>query len=633
MPSTAAWSAASLSPRPIQRALLSAAASVTRTSSSARLRSGRAAMRAGRYPAPPVPAPAARIACDSCQPTSSPVPTGGRAAAGGRARRSTARYHDEEWGRPVHDADALFERLCLEAFQSGLSWLTILRKREAFRTAFAGFRIAAVAEFGPADVERLLGDAGIVRNRAKIEAAIANARAAAEVDDLGALIWSFAPDPRRAAGAAVAGRRAGDDARVDRAGQGAQAARLPLRRADHRVRAHAGVRPRQRPSRGLLGAVTGFARLGTDGRAPAARVARGGRPAPRARPPTGPFVLLNMVASADGRAALEGRTRALGSDADTLLLTELRALADAVLIGVGTLRAEGYARLVADPGRVARRVAAGRAGDAARRAAVALVLAPVGRRAVRRRRSARADLHGVVRGRRRRSPRRSRSCGCRRRRPAAALADLRRARRARAAVRGRADAQPRAARRARRRRAVPDPHARCSPGIRRRRGSWKETTLDAPLALELAWVLRHDDELYLRYRHRLRRLTRSTARASWRAPGSTGCPSGPVRAAGRAGRRCAGRCRRPVPDPADVVAALAAAAEPGPRRQRRPALLRLRHRRLAARGAGRRLAHVRLGPEQRASTSMSPAAAAAEETVGELGQGAARPARRRRRRA
>ena len=95
----------------------------------------------------------------------------------------------------MHDADALFERLCLEAFQSGLSWLTILRKREAFRAAFAGFRIAAVAEFGPADVERLLGDAGIVRNRAKIEAAIANARAAAEIDDLGALIWSFAPDP------------------------------------------------------------------------------------------------------------------------------------------------------------------------------------------------------------------------------------------------------------------------------------------------------------------------------------------------------------------------------------------------------------------------------------------------------
>ena len=104
-------------------------------------------------------------------------------------------YHDEEWGRPVRGADALFEKLCLEAFQSGLSWLTILRKREAFRAAFAGFEIVKVARFRAADVERLMGDAGIVRNRAKIEAAIANARAAAEIDDLGALIWSFAPDP------------------------------------------------------------------------------------------------------------------------------------------------------------------------------------------------------------------------------------------------------------------------------------------------------------------------------------------------------------------------------------------------------------------------------------------------------
>jgi DNA-3-methyladenine glycosylase I len=104
-------------------------------------------------------------------------------------------YHDDEWGRPVRDADALYERLCLEAFQSGLSWLTILRKREHFRAAFAGFEIAAVARFGDADVERLMGDAGIVRNRAKIDAAIANARAAAGIDDLSELLWSFAPDP------------------------------------------------------------------------------------------------------------------------------------------------------------------------------------------------------------------------------------------------------------------------------------------------------------------------------------------------------------------------------------------------------------------------------------------------------
>ena len=85
-------------------------------------------------------------------------------------------YHDTEWGRPVRDDNGLFERLCLEAFQSGLSWLTILRKRENFRAAFGGFDIETVARFGPADESRLLADAGIVRNRAKITAAIVNAR-------------------------------------------------------------------------------------------------------------------------------------------------------------------------------------------------------------------------------------------------------------------------------------------------------------------------------------------------------------------------------------------------------------------------------------------------------------------------
>ncbi len=119
----------------------------------------------------------------------------GRARCPWGASTDYVRYHDEEWGKPIRDPDTLYERVCLEAFQSGLSWLTILRKREAFRAAFAGFEIAAVARFGEQDVERLLGDAGIVRNRAKIEAAIANAKAAAQVDDLGALLWSFAPDP------------------------------------------------------------------------------------------------------------------------------------------------------------------------------------------------------------------------------------------------------------------------------------------------------------------------------------------------------------------------------------------------------------------------------------------------------
>lgn len=108
-----------------------------------------------------------------------------------------AAYHDDEWGRPVRTDDGLFERLTLEAFQSGLSWLTILRKRPGFRAAFAGFSIEAVARFGAADVERLLADAGIVRNRAKIEAAIANARAATDLaDGLGSLLWGYAPQPR-----------------------------------------------------------------------------------------------------------------------------------------------------------------------------------------------------------------------------------------------------------------------------------------------------------------------------------------------------------------------------------------------------------------------------------------------------
>jgi DNA-3-methyladenine glycosylase I len=106
-------------------------------------------------------------------------------------------YHDHEWGRPVADDRRLFEKVCLEGFQSGLSWLTILRKRENFRSAFAGFDPAKVAAFGPADVERLLGDAGIVRHRGKIEAAIANAGRALELIEeegsLAAFLWRFEP--------------------------------------------------------------------------------------------------------------------------------------------------------------------------------------------------------------------------------------------------------------------------------------------------------------------------------------------------------------------------------------------------------------------------------------------------------
>ncbi|PTR30233.1 DNA-3-methyladenine glycosylase I [Rhodococcus sp. OK519] len=113
--------------------------------------------------------------------------------------RTYTDYHDFEWGQPLHGRDELFERLCLEAFQAGLSWITILRKRPAFREAFADFDPEAVAAFTEADVERLLVDTGIVRNRAKIEAVIGNARAVLDLSgtDLDTLLWSFAP-PRRA---------------------------------------------------------------------------------------------------------------------------------------------------------------------------------------------------------------------------------------------------------------------------------------------------------------------------------------------------------------------------------------------------------------------------------------------------
>lgn len=109
-------------------------------------------------------------------------------------------YHDEEWGRPVRGDQALFERITLEAFQSGLAWITVLRKRDAFRSAFAGFDPAAVAAYDADDVERLLADASIIRNRRKIEAAVANARAVLALDGgLTDLLWSFAPDPPRPA--------------------------------------------------------------------------------------------------------------------------------------------------------------------------------------------------------------------------------------------------------------------------------------------------------------------------------------------------------------------------------------------------------------------------------------------------
>ena len=113
-------------------------------------------------------------------------------------------YHDTEWGRPVGEEDRIYEKLCLEGFQSGLSWLTILRKRDAFRRAFAGFDPEVVARFGPADVDRLLLDASIIRHRAKIEAVIANAAAVVEWrrqgNSLASLVWSYEPPARRPVG-------------------------------------------------------------------------------------------------------------------------------------------------------------------------------------------------------------------------------------------------------------------------------------------------------------------------------------------------------------------------------------------------------------------------------------------------
>ena len=126
-----------------------------------------------------------------------------RRCAWGAAPPEYADYHDTEWGRPILDDRLIYKKLCLEGFQSGLSWLTILRKREAFRRAFRGFEPDTVARFGKRDVARLLEDAGIVRHRGKIEAAIANAHATLAVQDaegsLAALTWRFAPSGRRKA--------------------------------------------------------------------------------------------------------------------------------------------------------------------------------------------------------------------------------------------------------------------------------------------------------------------------------------------------------------------------------------------------------------------------------------------------
>ncbi len=127
------------------------------------------------------------------------APDGRPRCAWGASTPDYLAYHDDDWGRPVGEDERLFEKLCLEGFQAGLSWLTILRKRAGFREAFAGFDFERVARFGPRDVARLLGDPAIVRHRGKLEAAIANARCACElVEEAGsiaAFVWRFEPAP------------------------------------------------------------------------------------------------------------------------------------------------------------------------------------------------------------------------------------------------------------------------------------------------------------------------------------------------------------------------------------------------------------------------------------------------------
>jgi DNA-3-methyladenine glycosylase I len=159
-------------------------------------------------------------------------------------------YHDEEWGVPVHDDAHLFEMLTLEGAQAGLSWSTILNKREGYRRAFAGFEPKKVARFTPAKVERLLQDPGIVRNRLKVESTVNNAKQVLEMQrehgSLDAYLWSFV------GGEPLVGRFKGLDRRVQGHEQGPQGERVPVRRTDRVLRVHAGLRSRERPRRVVL---------------------------------------------------------------------------------------------------------------------------------------------------------------------------------------------------------------------------------------------------------------------------------------------------------------------------------------------------------------------------------------------
>ena len=165
------------------------------------------------------------------------------------------RYHDEEWGREQHDPTRLFEKVCLEGFQAGLSWITILRRRPAFREVFHGFDLERIAAMDETDVLRLLADARIIRHRGKIEAAIGNARATLALDrPLDELMWSFAPPPRESPQtfAEVPAMTAESAAMSNEL----RTSRVPVRRPDDDVRAHAGRGNRRRPPGGVFSFAT-----------------------------------------------------------------------------------------------------------------------------------------------------------------------------------------------------------------------------------------------------------------------------------------------------------------------------------------------------------------------------------------
>ena len=161
-------------------------------------------------------------------------------------------YHDEEWGVPEYDDRALYEKLVLDGFQAGLSWITILRKRENFRRAFDGFVPEKIARYRPNKIERLMGDAGIVRNRAKIEGAVLSARAWLKAMEKGPgfseLLWDFVDGRPKVNRYRTHGPSAGGNRDFARDVQGTQRPRLQVLRADHRLRLHAGGRHGQRSS-------------------------------------------------------------------------------------------------------------------------------------------------------------------------------------------------------------------------------------------------------------------------------------------------------------------------------------------------------------------------------------------------